>query len=90
MAPHTAHHRTALGSSVVGWSQDWADDEIAQPGSQATSMEQQHNNEASEEAEGGRTKDKAKPPQIQRSVAFDLSSPSEDKQEEKTRRVTIR
>ena len=89
MAPHTAHHHTALGSSVVGWSQDWADDEIAQL-SQAASMEQQHNNEASEDAEGARTKDKAKPPQIQRSVAFDLSSPSEDKQEEKTRRVTIR
>ena len=53
-------------------------------------MELQHNTELSEDGEGGRTKDKTKPPQIQRSVAFDLSSPSEDKQEEKTRRVTIR
>ena len=57
---------------------------------QAVNMEQQHNTEASEDSEGARTKDKAKPPQIQRTVAFDLSSPSEDKQEEKTRRVTIR
>ena len=53
-------------------------------------MEKLHNNEASEDSEDTRTKDKTKPPQIQRTVAFDLSSPSEDKQEEKTRRVTIR
>ena len=53
-------------------------------------MEHQHNQEVSEDSEAGRTKDKAKPPQIQRSVAFDLSSPGEAKQEEKTRRVTIR
>ena len=49
-----------------------------------------HSNDGSEDSEGARTRDKAKPPQIQRTVAFDLSSPSEDKQEEKTRRVTIR
>ena len=36
------------------------------------------------------TEDKARFPPVQRSVAFDLSAPSQDKQEEKTRRVTIR
>lgn len=95
-AHQTTPHHTALGSSVVCWTRDWADDADG-GGEIAATMEQQHNqhqsasnNDVSEESEGDRNREKAKPPQSQRSVAFDLSSPGEDKQEEKTRRVTIR
>ena len=52
-------------------------------------MEQLHE-PPSEDSQEDRAGDKAKPPQSQRTVAFDLSSPGEDKLEEKTRRVTIR
>ena len=78
---HTAPHGTPR-SSVVWRSQDWAD-------VRGDDMEQLHE-PPSEDSQGDRPGDKAKPPQSQRTVAFDLSSPGEDKQEEKTRRVTIR